>query len=224
MKRSVINRYLRSAAEFFDSMDFKLPPFAFFSIADWKKHKADVTEVFDLSLGWDITDFGTGDFEKTGLLLFTIRNGRLGDASYPKPYAEKIMMVREQQVTPMHFHTHKMEDIINRGGGDLVITMHHSDANGGTTDAPVTVSVDGMRRTVKAGGTLRLKPGESITLPQKLYHTFHAENGNAMVGEVSMVNDDSGDNRFLKPMGRFPALDEDEAPVYLLCNDYNKFV
>ena len=35
-----------------------------------------------------------------------------------------------------------------------------------------------------------------------------------------MVNDDNTDNRFLNPMGRFPKIEEDEAPLYLLCNEY----
>ena len=35
-----------------------------------------------------------------------------------------------------------------------------------------------------------------------------------------MVNDDNTDNRFLEGMGRFSAVEEDEAPLYLLCNEY----
>lgn len=53
-------------------------------------------------LGWDLTDFGFGDFNKCGLILFTIRNGNF--MKDKKPYAEKIMIVEELQETPMHFH------------------------------------------------------------------------------------------------------------------------
>lgn len=224
MKRSEINGLIADAVRFFDAMHFRLPPFALFSVDEWRRHAGAAGEVFDLSLGWDITDFGTGDFLSTGLLLFTIRNGRIGDARYAKPYAEKIMAVREGQVTPMHFHWKKMEDIINRGGGELVITMHAAAKDETLSREPISVSIDGLRRTIKAGDAVRLLPGESITLPPYLYHTFHAEGGMTMVGEVSMVNDDASDNRFLAPAGRFPAVIEDEAPRYLLCNDYEKFV
>ncbi len=41
-----------------------------------------------------------------------------------------------------------------------------------------------------------------------------------LIGEVSMCNDDNTDNRFLKPLGRFPTIEEDEAPYRLLCNEY----
>ena|SRR5690554_1431468 len=42
-------------------------------------------------LGWDITDFGSGEFYKRGLFLFTLRNGKYKVDK--KPYAEKIMIV-----------------------------------------------------------------------------------------------------------------------------------
>ena len=45
-----------------------------------------------------------------------------------------------------------------------------------------------------------------------------------LVGEVSLVNDDDKDNRFYTPLGRFPEIEEDEPPLYLLCTDYAKYV
>jgi D-lyxose ketol-isomerase len=43
------------------------------------------------------------------------------------------------------------------------------------------------------------------------------------VGEVSSVNDDANDNRFHRPTGRFPAIEDDEPPLYLLCTDYPRY-
>jgi D-lyxose ketol-isomerase len=45
--------------------------------------------------------------------------------------------------------------------------------------------------------------------------------GPVLLGEVSQCNDDNTDNRF-NPLlnGRFPAIEEDEAPYRLLCNEY----
>ena len=34
-----------------------------------------------------------------------------------------------------------------------------------------------------------------------------------------MVNDDTKDNRFYKPVGRFPEIEEDEPPIHLLGNE-----
>ena len=223
MKRSEINSLITEAAEFFGSMGFRLPPFAFYSITDWRKAGNEAGEVFDVGLGWDVTDFGLGRFSETGLLLFTIRNGRSGSA-YSKPYAEKIMKVGVGQVTPLHFHPSKTEDIINRGGGTLVFSFFRADDSGGLSANPVEIVTDGLRRTVKAGAKIAFSPGESVTLTPGLYHSFHAEGAPVMAGEVSSVNDDMNDNRFYEPVGRFPEIEEDEPPRFLLCNEYAKFV
>jgi D-lyxose ketol-isomerase len=131
------------------------------------------------------------------------------------------MIVEPQQVTPLHFHWAKMEDIINRGGGELVLRLYNSLPDEACDhQAPVRVAVDGIVHTVPPGGCVRLGPGESITLTRRLYHEFWAEKGTCMVGEVSMVNDDRCDNRFFEPVGRFPQIEEDEPPLHLLCNDF----
>jgi D-lyxose ketol-isomerase len=222
MKRSEINAIMRSADEFIRGRGFYLPPFAYWTPEQWKTRGKEAAEIVENHLGWDITDFGLGDFEHTGLFLFTVRNGNPAnwESMQGKLYAEKIMLVRGEQVTPMHFHWKKSEDIINRGGGRLVIQVYNASAEDGLAETPVSVSIDGVRRELPAGEIVMLRHGESITLPPRLYHKFWAEGGWVLVGEVSMVNDDETDNRFLEPVGRFPAIEEDEAPLYLLCTDY----
>ena len=222
MKRSEINRRIRDAEEFFAACRFLLPPFAFWSPREWAARAGEAEEVKRCGLGWDLTDFGSGDFDAKGLLLFTLRNGAAGGREYPKPYAEKIMIVGEDQLTPLHFHWRKMEDIINRGGGSLVLTLYTADEREGLGAGEVTVRCDGVPRRVDAGGEVVLAPGESITLPQRLYHSFRGEagKGRVLAGEVSMVNDDAEDNRFHEPCGRFPAIEEDEEPYRLLVGDY----
>ena len=222
MKRSEINRKIREAIQFFDDMKFRLPPWGYWTLNDWKHQATHCEEIFENGLGWDLTDFGSGEFHRIGLLLFTIRNGHVDSKKEGKAYAEKIMVVEPEQVTPWHYHEAKMEDIINRGGGHLVIDVQHVDGNGRPTDEDVTVSLDGVRRTVRAGSSIVLGPGESITVPRRLAHQFYAEKGGrrVLVGEVSDVNDDDTDNYFLSPAGRFPDIDEDEPPLRLLCTEY----
>jgi D-lyxose ketol-isomerase len=224
MKRSEINTLMEHAKTFFDDHKFCLPPWAFWKPEDWAGRKIDCREIIENQMGWDITDFGSGDFAKKGLLLFTIRNGN--PASDHKPYAEKIMIVGEQQETPMHFHWQKMEDIINRGGGNLVIELYRSTQSEDLSDEPLNVQIDGVTHQVQAGGKVKLEPGESITLDQTVYHRFYGEagKGRVLVGEVSQVNDDSADNRFHKPAGRFPDIEEDTPPLHLLLGDYPKYV
>ena len=152
--------------------------------------------------------------------MFTLRNG---DPNGAKSYAEKILVVNVDQVTPMHFHWAKMEDIINRGGGDLAVKVYNSTADEQLADTDVTLSLDGVSRKVPAGDTLTLTPGESITIGPNCYHEFWGVCDRVLVGEVSKVNNDATDNRFHGPVGRFPDIEEDEAPLHLLVNDYARY-
>ncbi len=222
MKRSEINSLIDGAVQFLEKMNFQLPPFAYWGPEEWETKGHEYDEIRDNMLGWDITDFGSKDFYNIGLLLFTIRNGNINIDKYKKPYAEKIMIVREEQVTPMHFHWHKMEDIINRGGGNLLIELYNATEDEELDDKQVQVMVDGRWFNVDAGTIIRLTPGESITLTQGMYHKFWAEEnkGWVLAGEVSMLNDDTKDNRFLDDVGRFPKIEEDESARYILGNEY----
>lgn len=224
MKRSEINKILENAKVFMTERKFFLPPWAYWSVADWKNNKDSAHEVIDNMLGWDITDFGSGDFYKRGLFLFTLRNGKFNVDK--KPYAEKIMIVEENQETPMHYHWAKMEDIINRGGGNLVIDLYNATPDNKLDTKPVRLKTDGVVRTVEAGGQVVLSPGESICLEQGMYHRFYGQpgKGKVLVGEVSMVNDDTSDNCFYESVGRFPVIDEDVEPLHLLVSDYQKFM
>jgi D-lyxose ketol-isomerase len=117
-----------------------------------------------------------------------------------------------------------MEDIINRGGGDLKIQLFCSTLEEEVDpDKEVVISIDGVRRKLPPGGIVTLTPGESITLPPYIYHEFYGEGDRVLVGEVSLVNDDHRDNRFANPVGRFPVIEEDEAPLHLLVNDYERY-
>ena len=228
MKRSEINASMLAADEFIHSRGFYLPPFAYWTPDTWEKKGTEVSEIVDNKLGWDITDFGRGDFNAFGLILFTVRNGNLhpGKTLKGKLYAEKIMVVGDGQVTPFHFHWSKMEDIINRGGGNLVMELFSSDEKEGISSQDIIVKVDGVLRTVPSGGKIILEPGESICLEQGVYHRFYGEpgKGKVFVGEVSEVNDDTSDNRFLEVVGRFPQIIEDEEPLHLLVLDYKKYL
>jgi D-lyxose ketol-isomerase len=82
--------------------------------------------------------------------------------------------------------------------------------------------LDGVEKTFPSYAQVTLLPGESMTIPSHLYHEFWADEGRAAViaGEVSKVNDDRSDNRFLVPVGRFPEIQEDCPPVHYLCTEY----
>ena len=221
MKRSQVNEIIRNGDAFFRSLKFALPPFAYWSPG--RLRAADGDHIRQHAMGWDITDFGLDAFDETGLLLFTTRNGDLTSLGAPTGmmYAEKIMILRSGQRCPRHKHVVKTEDIINRGGGDLVLELFGSRPDGTPDEeTPIDVTVDGSQRRVAAGGHVRLTSGESVTLIPGVWHAFWAEDGDALIGEVSTVNDDASDNLFDPPLPRFSQIIEDEAPLHLLVSDY----
>jgi len=226
MQRSQINAILRDVDAFVRARQFYLPPFAYWSPQDWTTRGDAAREIVDRKLGWDITDFGRGDYAHYGLALFTLRNGdpEALATGTGKLYAEKVLIIAVDQANPLHFHWRKTEDIINRGGGDLVLELYGATDDDKLSADDVVVSTDGVRRSVRAGGRVILRPGESITIPPRLYHRFWADGGRVLAGEVSLVNDDQTDNRFYRPDGRFPTVEEDEPPLYLLCSDYPRFI
>lgn len=225
MKRSEINQYLRDAKARFQRHAFYLPPFAAWSPEQYRERAADYPEIRACQLGWDLTDFGRGNYQKDGLLLFTLRNGLLDHPDYCKPYAEKIMLSQVNQKTPLHYHLHKTEDIINRGGGCLVFEFFNCIPGTAKLDhaAPVEVPGDGTVHRLPAGGHLRIGPGESLTLKPGLFHSFWAEKEPVIIGEVSAINDDHSDNIFFEEQRRFPLIEEDEPPLHLLVGDYDRF-
>ena len=222
MKRSEINAIMRDTEAFLAAQNFHLPPFGRWSAEDWAGKGEEIAEIRDHRLGWDITDFGRGDFRRSGLVLFTIRNGAPENVKTGtgKTYCEKIAVIEQDQDCPAHHHWVKVEDIINRGGGTLAIQLHNANEDGSFADSDVTVSMDGVRRTFAAGETVLLGTGESITLMPYCYHRLWGHDGRVLFGEVSVVNDDAADNRFHEPVGRFPEIDEDEPPYRLLVGDY----
>src|SRR5580698_9377682 len=86
MKRSQINQALRDAIRCFHAAQWALPP----------------------NPKWDVTDCGLGRFDEIGLVLLNL-------AEQPE-YCEKLMYSKKKQVTPMHTHGKKKEDIICRSG------------------------------------------------------------------------------------------------------------
>lgn len=227
MKRSEINRIIAYTIESAEKFKIPLPPFAFYSPEKWGQIDGDEAELVDNMLGWDITDFATGDFSHVGLTVFTFRNGNYHRREiYPKPYCEKLLFVRDGQILPFHFHWYKMEDIINRGGGTLRITLYNSNEKEGFSDRPVDTVVDGKKLQVPAGGEILLQPGQSITLRQGQYHQWQGVPGTGDIAlfEVSTTNDDRTDNRFYKAESRLPDIEEDEDAKYLMFKDYQNFI
>lgn len=182
MKRSVINAAVREASAAFTRHGWTLPP----------------------NPRWDVTDFGLGDFARSGLVLVNL-------AEQPE-YCEKLMFARRGQITPMHCHRRKKEDIISRWGR-LAIKL--------ASPAPVIrLQVNGEMRDIPTDRPLILDAGERITLTPGARHEFWADSEYAVIGEVSTANDDVNDNVFdSKDIGRYSSIEEDEPALVRLVSD-----
>ena len=226
MKRSEINQAINQAIWFFKKRGFFLPPFAYWSPYEWQEKNHLRDEIKKTRLGWDVTDFGLGDFKHFGRIIFTLRNGHPHLKQYPKTYCQKVMFLKEDQKSPIHYHKNKMEDIINAGGGNIMIRLWTIDENKSLSKKSLTVKIDSQERKINGGQAVCLAPGQSICVTPLTYHQFWAQKnlGLTLSMEISSVNNDTKDNFWLKPAKRFPKIEEDEARHYLLCSEYESFL
>ena len=225
MKRSEINYAIRHAKKMLDDNNMRLPDFAYWTPEEWKRRDPELDNIKAIGLGWDVTDFGSGDFTKQGAVLFTVRNGSYEDPSLGTPYAEKfIFQLHEtEQEIPLHFHRVKTEDIINRGGGVLVLELFNSNPDDSLDRVnDINVKMDGISYTLPAGVIVEIKKGCSITLQPGLFHRFWAKKGagDLIIGEVSSINDDRTDNVFNEFKHRFSEIEEDEPAIAPLSNEF----
>lgn len=224
MKRSVINHLLNDGITFLKTKGIPLPPQAFWNLKDWSENREKAVDLEKRRIGWDLTDFGSGKFESIGLLCYTLSNGIIGPDGHAvdQTYSNKLLIVKENQVTPMHHHRSKTEDIINLGNGNLQIKLFNVDMEEKLDEKrPVEIFRNGIWTTFGPGTVTSLSPGERVRLDTHHYHEFWAQpgQGKVLVEEVSSVNDDRVDNIFAEDFGRFPEIIEDEVPKYLLCTE-----
>lgn len=223
LTRSLVNRSIAEAMTAFAQFGIALPPFAFWSPEEWAAKGVECDEIRHCMLGWDVTDFGSGDFHAIGRTLFTLRNGTTRHPGYPKTYAQKYLFDPENQRAPAHFHRSKMEDICCLAGGNILLQLRSAGPDDQPRDSPLLVKVDGIARTLASDELVRLRPGQSICLPPRTIHQFWGEEGTGLTvsSEVSSVCDDWNDNAFLADCGvRFPTIVEDAARTHYLCHEY----
>ena len=229
LNRARIEASIALAKIVFRTFQVNLPPYAYWTAPEWDSVGPECDEVRDCMLGWDVTDFGSKDFEHIGRTLFTLRNGNLHDSRYPKNYAEKLILDPEGQRAPAHFHRTKREDIINRGGGNILVQLTRVDEADRPAKGQLGIGVNGCLRAIASGETIRLTPGESLCIPPRTIHQFWGEEntghridgvGYTVSGEVSSVCDDLKDNFFFDDLTRFPQIVEDAPRLHYLCNEY----
>ena len=166
MKQSEINELLKEAAGAMKKHNWVLPP----------------------EPEWSATDFGLGDYNKTGLVEVLLAN--------EPEYCEKIMYARDGMITPAHTHYDKKEDIICRQG-TLRVTLwaghpNHAD----TAGKKVEIQINRKIEIKESGVPFDLSAGSRITMTPGVFHEFVPVNGPCMIGEVSTFCNEETDNIF----------------------------
>ena len=82
------------------------------------------------------------------------------------------------------------------------------------------IPVNHEEREVSSGAIIELEAGWRVTLVPGVYHEFCPLSDECVIGEVSTANDDLHDNFFVNPdVGRYPGIEEDEAPILRLISE-----
>ena len=223
MKRSQINAAIDLAQRALREYGVRLPGYAYWSPEDWRNAGPEYARVTRNGLGWAVTDFGQGDFDRMGITMFDVRNGNVERLEEGTPYGEKIFVLKAGQRLPYHFHWKKTEDIISYHGGTLMIQLYNAREDETMDESsPGVAWFDGVRRTFEAGEVFEIPHGCSVTITPKLYHRFWAKDGAGVLigGEISTISVPKTDNRFGGNARRFVPIEEDEAPRHLLNIDY----
>jgi D-lyxose ketol-isomerase len=224
MKRSFIDARIDAMLAMCDRHGVTLPPFAAWAPADYRANAAAANFIAERGLGWNVAEFASGNFATEGLTLFTLRMGDWRDLETKRGrlYAEKAILCEDGQRAPHHYHVVKTEDIVNRGGARFVVELVKVDAAGAPTRERFRALKDVHVLDLGPGDRVRLEPGESLTLDPHVAHAFWAEGGAALAGEVSLANDDSSDNYFLKPIAAPAPIDEDSVARHVTVRDYGR--
>jgi hypothetical protein len=214
MLRSFIDRRVDAMLECCGRYGVRLPPFALWGAAEFDADRESARRIAEGGLGWNIVEFTPGAFAREGLGVFTLRMGDWRElrSGAGRLYSEKALMAEDGQRTPHHYHVVKTEDIVNRGGARFVVELFKVDHAGRRLAERVRALKDATMVEVAAGGRVTLEPGESLVLEPYVAHSFWAEGGATLAGEVSLANDDSSDNYFLPPPAP-PAPIEEDAPM-----------
>jgi D-lyxose ketol-isomerase len=222
MLRSFIDGRIEAMLELCDRHAFRLPPFALWDAARFRADHDAAARIAQRGLGWNVAEFNPGAFAREGLAIFTLRMGDWREL--PKGggrlYSEKALMAENGQRTPHHYHVIKTEDIVNRGGARFVVELFKVDRAGRRLEERVRALKDATIIDVAPGGRVALEPGESLVLEPFVAHSFWAEGGATLAGEVSLVNDDATDNYFLPPLAPLPPIKEDAPMRHPTVRDY----
>jgi len=222
MRRSFIDRRIDAMLDLCDRHGFKLPPFSRWCEAQLAARPDAARRIRSAGLGWNVVEFEPGGYRDQGLTLFTTRMGdwRELSAGAGRLYAEKAMMAEDGQRTPHHYHGVKTEDILNRGGARFVVELCKVDPNGVRLDERFRAAKDTEILDLAPGARVSLEPGESRTLEPFVAHSFWAEGGAVLAGEVSLANDDAVDNYFQPPLARFVEIEEDAPMRFVTVRDH----
>ncbi|MFP4381073.1 MAG: D-lyxose/D-mannose family sugar isomerase [Candidatus Sumerlaeia bacterium] len=232
MKRSDINNEIQLALDVFEAHRFYLPKWAAWSPENWEHCGPEVAQIKACMLGWSVTDFDRDNFREQGFVTFIERNGIVDEmrefaqrhSVQDKAYGERLGFIQKRQATAMLKHNISTKDIVNRGGGDLVVQIFLSTPDDELDEHNrIPTCINGIAYNIKAGGISRLAPGDGITIHAGVFHKFWAEKAGCIVGEIYTSSPKKNEIFLLEPGEWYNRIEEDEDPLFLLNHEYPEF-
>jgi len=237
VKRSEIDAAIERAIGNANKLGVALPKWA-----DWHPAQFDAGAegIRDQRLGWKVIDFGVGDFQHCGLVLFALcapltddfgaplTNSQLvGAYEYPvTAFSRKYLFVQAGQTEPHHFHRQKRrKEVSVVAGGSVHFELAWADSDTAlSATRDVNIQVDGIWHHLPANGEIDLKPGETITLPANLSHIIKVLPGgcDVILLETSTANNDSSDNIFPFMTPTSKTVVEDAKARYQLLDEHQR--
>lgn len=112
------------------------------------------------------------------------------------------------------------EDIINRGGGKMVMELLNQRNDGRVEEEKeVNVEKDGRIVKKKEGENMKIKKGERVKIMKGNWKDLWGEGGDVMIGEVQNVNEDMKENILREKIGRLQDIEEKEKKLNMIVYD-----
>jgi D-lyxose ketol-isomerase len=238
MKRSEIDAAIERAIGSAKKHGVALPKWA-----DWHPLQFDASAdgIRHQKLGWKVVDFGVGDFQNCGLVIFALcspiadesgapvtKQQTIGGHDYPVTgFSRKYLFVQAGQTEPHHFHRQKTrKEVTVIAGASVRFELAWADGDTQLSDKDVEVQVDGIWHHLPANGSIVVAPGETITLPGELSHIISVPEGgqDTIMLETSTANNDSNDNIFPFMTPTSAPVSEDAKARYQLLDEHRASV
>ena len=215
MQRSEVNCLQREALRAFAEHRFALPPFATWNEAEWRNNPEAACYCHAHQMGWDITDFGSGDFAPRARDL--PRPERRQGFSTEKPYAKPPVVPRSTRRRIISTASRWRTSSAAAAQPDPELAKY---VDGALAEQPVTVTVDDGSASPAPASRSSASPARASPSPARSGTAFTPKRATGRVRRGGLA----GERRpypqlFLRKGRPVRGIEEDQEKLYPLWNE-----